>query len=42
MAAGMDGSDAIRKHWLTPHSHSNSGRRKNANDARLETLAAKR
>jgi hypothetical protein len=37
----MDGSDAIRKPWLTPHSHSNSGKRTNVNDARAATLAAR-
>jgi hypothetical protein len=32
----MDGSAAIRRPWLTPHSHSNRRRRKNANDAGVE------
>ena len=37
----MDGSDAIRRRWLTPHSHSNRRRRKNANDAGVEDLAVR-
>lgn len=41
MVAGMDGSDVIRKPWLTPHSHWNRRRRKNASDAGVEALAAK-
>jgi hypothetical protein len=40
MAAGVDGSGAIRKPWLTRHSHSNRRKLKNANDAGIETLAA--
>src|SRR5579872_52718 len=41
MAAGMDGSAAIRKLWLIPHSNSNKRRRKNANDAGIEASGAR-
>ena len=39
MTGGTDGSATIRKPWLTPHSHWNRRRRKNANDAGVEALA---
>ena len=40
MAAGTDGSAAIRRPWLTPRSNSNKRRRKSVNDAGIEALAA--